>query len=728
MADDVKFDLRAFREDILQLSQLELANLLGVRQDNVSRMEKKPEQIAYPVIVKLAKLSGLTLDQVIGYERPAPKALAMKPVWNVKYHISALQKQADDLAAAYEQFSFAGQQLSRMVCLIKSVQKPRIGIAGEFASGKSTLMNNLLGREIVPVNASFLIPFRIHVKHLEDRPGYMKDDVYIIRRNGSDEIWDGGKLEDEVYCRDWILDEGGFDKIFSCSAGISSEYDLSEIGFALVFYESEILRNCDIVRLPSQDVEPSPGQRSFGRAETPLDILIYLLSANRPLGSMEIQHFTAMLRQLRIIERAGRSDIAGLSNLFVAASKAHLMGTLEEAQKAVGILGSRLYDAIPPSFWKERQAVSSLAYCPEDFYARIFPYAVDGPEWRAGFEKELCGTLRSMSELAGEETFDAVRAYQDMVCRELSAEIRHDRKIMNDRKEYQRYVKRLMETESVRWANNAQKRDGIIDASQRHKKNARDEWKLLYEKILSEQNVARYLPDDTGRYGPAQMQKLASFLNSELETALHSLLEKEVSLFCIELDEYLAGCEAGITDSGFSVYGEFAYGLQGKVSIGAIVQWLASRDTVETAASLPPLGTEKIFKSAVGLDFGCSVAGADSVLFALEDARTVSGKKVYAQILKVYSGEDVPGKYYLYIDLFWENVLAVFLDMSEKLENAWEKHLGALDDEMQKDDADLMKQAEEAQKLKHFFQTISLRIGENQNSRYSLSIPGRFQR
>lgn len=713
MTDDAKFDLRAFREDVLQLSQLELANLLGVRQDNVSRMEKKPEQIAYPVIVKLAKLSGLTLDQVIGYERPAPKALAMKPVWNVKYHISALQKQADGLAAAYGQFSFVSQKLSRMVYLIKSVRKPKVGIAGEFASGKSTLMNNLLGREIVPVNASFSVSFRVHVKHQEDRPVYMKSDVYIMRRNGSDGIWDDRRLEDEAYCRDWILDEGGFDKISFCSAGIGSEYDLSEIGFALVFHDSEILRNCDIVRLPFQDQELLPEQRFSGRAESPLDILIYLMPLNGPLESWEIQHFTAMLRLLRVIERAERSDIASLSNLFVAASKAHLMGTLEEAQEAVGILASRLYDAVPPFFWQERQAVSGLAYRPEDFYARVFPYAVDGLEWRDSFEKELCVTLRKMSELAGEETFDAVRAYQDVICRELSVETGRSRRIMNERKEYRQYVEHLMETESVRWANNAQKRDGIIDASQRHKMNTRDEWKYLYEKILSEQNVARYLPDDTGRCGPMQMQRLAFFLNFELETALQSLLEKEVSFFCTELDEYLAGLEAGIADSDFSVYGEFAYGLLEKVPIGAIVQWLASRDTDETAAPSKPLGTEKIFKSAVGLGFGCSVAGTDSVLSVLGDARTVSGKKVYAQIMKAYSGEDVLGKYYLYNELFWENVLAVFLDISEKLENAWKKHLDALTNEMQKDDADLIEQAEASQKLKRFFQTISLGIDAN---------------
>ena len=713
ISDDVKFDLRAFREEVLQLSQLELANLLGVRQDNVSRMEKKPEQIAYPIIVKLAKLSGLTLDQVIGYERPAPEALAMKPVWNVKYHISALQRQVDDLAAAYKQFSFASQLLSRMVYFIKSVQKPKVGIAGGFASGKSTLTNNLLGREIVPVNIHYSVSFRIHVKHQEDKPNYMKNDVYIMRRGGSDGIWDDGKLDDEAYCRDWILDEGGFDKIFSCSAGISSEYNLSEIGFALVFYDSEILRNCDVIRLPSQELELLLDQRPFGRGRSPLDILIYLIPLNGSLEVRETQYFTAAVRRLRVIDQAERSDIAGLSNLFVVASKAHLMGTLEEAQAAVDVLGSRLYDAIPPFFWQERQVISGLSYRPEDFYARVFPYAVDGTEWRTDFEKELRSTLQCMSVLARDEAFNAVRTYQNVLGRELSIENGLRRKILNERTEYQQYVERLMETESVRWANNAQKRDGIIDASQRHKKKAKDELKHLCEEILSEQNITRYLTDKTERYGPTQMQRLASFLNFKLEMALQSLLEREVSLFCTKLDEYLASLEAEIADSGFSVYEEFAYSLQEKVPIYAIVQWLSSQDADRTGAYSKPFGTKEIFKSAVGLGFGCSVMGADSVLSVLDNAKTISRKKVCTQILKVYSGEDVLGKCYLYNELFWENILAIFLDITEKLENAWKKHLKGLLTEMRKDDADLMEQAEKLQKLKSFFQTISLGIGEN---------------
>lgn len=55
------FDLRDFRENVLHLTQRQLADRLDLRQDNISRMENNPNTITLDILAKLANLSGQSL-------------------------------------------------------------------------------------------------------------------------------------------------------------------------------------------------------------------------------------------------------------------------------------------------------------------------------------------------------------------------------------------------------------------------------------------------------------------------------------------------------------------------------------------------------------------------------------------------------------------------------------------------------------------------------------------
>ena len=75
------FDLKDFRENKLRMTQSEFANLLDMRQDAISRMEKNPEQMSLEVLKKIAERTGLTVDEVISYEKPKIEALTVENKW-----------------------------------------------------------------------------------------------------------------------------------------------------------------------------------------------------------------------------------------------------------------------------------------------------------------------------------------------------------------------------------------------------------------------------------------------------------------------------------------------------------------------------------------------------------------------------------------------------------------------------------------------------------------------
>ena len=53
-----EFNLKNFRENYLKLTQAELAELIGVRQDRISRLEQNLDSISLEELVILSKKTG----------------------------------------------------------------------------------------------------------------------------------------------------------------------------------------------------------------------------------------------------------------------------------------------------------------------------------------------------------------------------------------------------------------------------------------------------------------------------------------------------------------------------------------------------------------------------------------------------------------------------------------------------------------------------------------------
>ena len=87
--EEKNFDLKDFRENYLKLTQSELAELMGIRQDRVSRLEKNLEIITTLELRQLAKISGISMEEILGYERETPKKLKFENKW---YELQNIKK------------------------------------------------------------------------------------------------------------------------------------------------------------------------------------------------------------------------------------------------------------------------------------------------------------------------------------------------------------------------------------------------------------------------------------------------------------------------------------------------------------------------------------------------------------------------------------------------------------------------------------------------------------
>lgn len=74
-------DLKSFREDKLKITQPAFAELIGVEQSSISRWEKDPDSIPFQVIQKILEKTGVSYEELTGWEKPIPKPLDVNNTW-----------------------------------------------------------------------------------------------------------------------------------------------------------------------------------------------------------------------------------------------------------------------------------------------------------------------------------------------------------------------------------------------------------------------------------------------------------------------------------------------------------------------------------------------------------------------------------------------------------------------------------------------------------------------
>ena len=64
-------NLKSFREDKLKIkTQSAFAELLGVEQSSVSQWEEDPDSITYPIIQRILEKTGVSYEELTGWEKP----------------------------------------------------------------------------------------------------------------------------------------------------------------------------------------------------------------------------------------------------------------------------------------------------------------------------------------------------------------------------------------------------------------------------------------------------------------------------------------------------------------------------------------------------------------------------------------------------------------------------------------------------------------------------------
>ena len=746
------FDLESFRRDKLKMKQSELAMLLGVRQDTISRIENKqkeqreqsggdssigsdPTLIPLDLLIKLADKTGQTLDQLISYKKPGVDALRVDPTWaNVDYMkhtiVDYISKFADSYTDA-EGTNYIEKISDLQTTVNTTIRKPKVVFLGRSDAGKSTMINALIGKEKMPTSWTPTTSIIVYIKHIDDRPAYIEEELWLFKRGNVDN-WDDTKLDDEAYCREWKLAGGSAEMLAAYGTQTGSEYSVDKVGSAVLFINSSILKNVDLVDVPGLTGLIESDDRMANNAKKLADVLVYLSQSNSFMQESDPAFLSDAIRTVGCPERKDDDRFAPLANIFVVATQAHIInnGNKDKVNEILDSAAVKFWNKLTDGFWAERSKISKIDYTKEDLRRRFFSYTTDIPDLRESFETDLRSLIEAMP-------FDVEAKATEI----LKAKVNGQKQVVDDyiallkkRQEAKEKFDTLESEEPLRKARTNKKRDEIIETIRKCNASARSRFQKCYESIVDIDHIIDVIEQKKLQNNQGDMESLAAYISLELEDKLKDILNSESELLKEQIDAFIKDFSSSYEGKlnsfstnqkfkGFDAARAFASGLAGLATFGGLAFWastmgnlggyilVAKGVSLLSALGISISGGVATATSAIAAIGGPVVLGAAlAAIAALGAFAAFSGnwkkrvaKRLRDELLAKAPLSDYNNKV---ITKFWDDTEKAFESAAAKMEIEWVRYLNEMKTVLNSFDESIEICIEKSEQVKCFFENI----------------------
>ncbi|MFD1676797.1 helix-turn-helix domain-containing protein [Alicyclobacillus fodiniaquatilis] len=727
------FDLKAFREQKLNWTQAQLAEQMEVAQDTISRIENGSRAISLEFFLKLCRVAGMTPDEVLKFKISQPQAVEVDDVYSdlvirrntLNQYIEPRYRQFVD-----EKFKEADVQRIDDIHNVLHVygSKPLVAFIGPSDAGKSRMINSLTGiSRLLKSQWTPTTAVTVYVKHINDRPTWMEDTVWVFKSESESKGWNYRRFHDEEYCRAQKIAGGSLDILEEYCNRDSKEY-AKTVDSAVVYVDSPILLACDIVDLPGFGTESVSDTVYSQRAREQADATVFLCQSNAFFNKHEdVLFLKEIVHRLPTIHLSGHAPV--LSNLFVVASQAKFVG-----EENIPMVLERGYSTIATQISEElvRQHFRLEA---DQFYPalrkRFFTYAIedDAEGLRRQFESQLIylleeilppirkeGLSQTICELRQEAKgyFEHQVQYYESVVHNIEAAKAEMQKL--EREKYGKF--------NELQANKTE----VIKELEQHRKKNRDDMRIWEREEVTVKKIKSIIEDK--KYSKKQAQEyLAGNVSDSYYVQLQKVIETStvqfneiVTRFFKEAEKSLAQPEritTGPVRAPFDFKGALAGGLAGVTVLGGLGLW---------AGTLGNLGGYILVTQGVGLlsSLGISVGGGAAAVSAVAAiggpvtigiaialgtflvVRAVVGdgwkERLAKKLLEAIHKEDLLSKYIDSIDQYWSDTRTAIDGVVDSLMRQYEEYIQIQRDIVaSQDPRAVLELAEKAKMMRDFF-------------------------
>ena len=658
-------DFKELRVNKLKLSVEEFAKEYEVSIEKVEELDLTNE-VTFSIIEKIMKKTSMSFEEITNYKKTKIEAIQLDNTWgNLKFtyknYLEYINKIPNE-AILKEYWNKYIKDLKNGI--EKKLKKPIISFIGRSDTGKSTLINSLIGIEKMPTSWTPTTSIAVYVKHIEDKPKFIKEDVWIFSDSlNGENFWDISKLYDEEYCKRWKIASGEIEILKKFGIRQNGNV-LSHVGSAIVFIDAPILLNCDILDLPGYGTEMESDDRIAFEAINKTDILIYLSQANGFMRIEDITYLKENIRCLSIWENKKNNNLKPLSNLFIVASQAHTVANGNKKElKNILLKGSENFTKVLSNdYWKRRSEISGYNYGINELNSRFFTYTTDIPELCQNFINELKETIELFPKVVEAEIENFISNYIMSRKTILEIEIKSYKEMIESKNKYEGLLKEIEKNKLQKIKEDSDNKKVLREKIKKLTLDSLNEYNNYYSSILNVDNITAKIKEKKIKKKKEDIDFFISKFQDEIHQKCLSILEKNLSEFIEIAKKYVKKYKENINISfeKFAIENIFEddYIYTKFLRIGAM-------GVLDTAFFLGPIGM------TISLIIG-GILGIIS-FFGGNWEKTVAKK-----IVKVYEENDCISKYKNIIKSYWGNIENMVDKEIDEIEKEWNNYVELL--------------------------------------------------
>lgn len=685
--------LKQIRINSLGFSVKEMADKLNVPISEYEKIENK-RPLPLDMLMKVAQATGKSIDSLLNMQKK-----------EIKFEIRNEWISIYDIERKLSQYLIGNRSYieseSLLALLKKMVRKPRVAFVGRSDAGKSTLINSLLGSNTLPVSWTPTTSIIVYVKHAKEKPSYIKGDVAIFHADENNELWDDTRLNEREYTESFLITTGDYSLLKDYGARQGSKYEETDAVSAVMFVDSDILANCDLVDLPGYGTGDREADDSLLAKMKGIDILVYMSAANQFMQAGDITWLQNELPNLGSIALNNKS-LSPLSNLYVVASQAHIInnGSMIQLSRILDEGVCRFNKTLSPNYWsKFGQNVDSAT-----FRKRFFTYSTDQESLRKDFEKDLRSLLEKLPQVIVNNLLSVLKDAVQKRINNIQSRIKSFREILSDRNAKKVKLEEMLANEPKRINKNVIAKQKMFDAINRFKQEATVDFAEKYNQIINKENIVNLIKSNDLTKKEEDMKLLGQKLSNLLNEANSSITLRYSEEFKVLVDEYIHNFETdtnlqslapGINGkAGFDFKASFAGGLAGLALYGALAVWAAGLGNLG-AYILIAKGVSVL--AALGISISGGTAAAISAVAAIGGPVVIAvglavlvGALFYAifatnwkdsiakKIVQEYDKKKVLEECQKSIAKYWDDTKVAFIAATDNMEKEFKEHLDTL--------------------------------------------------